>query len=947
MTESVRLSPREIVIGTLGNLEVHVGGTPVVVGPARQKAVLAVLAIEVNRVVPPDRLIDRVWGDRAPSRARSVLRTYVSQLRRALAATGATITWRDTGYLLDIDPAYVDLHCFRSLLAEARDSGDPRSALALADEALALWRGEPLAELDTPWARATREHLHQERAAAWADRIDWALECGRHGELLPDLAARTADDPLDERLAGQVMVALYRSGRPAEALEHYQRTRRRLAEELGTDPGPALQELHQRVLTTDPALVPPDRRPIPSGDGPRQLPAPPTAFVGRDEELEHLHRALVASEEATTVVISVLAGAGGIGKTWLVLHWAHRHAHRFPDGQLFVDLRGFDPLGDPVDPAVAVRGFLDALGADPDRIPADLDAQAALYRSLVAEKRMLIVLDNAATSDQVVPLLPGTPTCTVLVTSRRKLASLIDRHGARHLTLGVPDRDEARALLTARLPADRVATEPAAVDELVALCGAYPLALAITARTAATHPAIALTEIAAELRALGLEALDHDTDPAAGLPTVLSWSLRHLTEHQRAVFALLGIAPGPDTTSAATAALTGLPESPARKALAALEEASLIERQPGGRYAMHDLIRAYAATTAHNLPDDLREAALTRVIDFHLHTAHAADRLLNPDRELLQPNPPVPGVHPHPLPDTTAALTWLQAEHPTLKATQRTAATLGHHHAVWHLAWALENFHIRRGHLRDALTVWETALDAAPHLPAPSLHIRTHRLLGRAYSRLGQHEQATEHLQLALDLAVRHHDLTAQAHIHRTLALAWGRRGDDRRALRHARLALDLHRAIDQPTWEAHALNAVGWYAARLGEFDTARDHCHTALDLYRRHHYALGEAATLDSLGYIAHRSGDHQRALDHYHQALTLNRSLGNTYEIAETLDSAGHPQAALGQHEQARANWREALELFRDQGRSTDAQRVQRQLDDLDNTVDHSADKDTAHS
>ncbi|MET9224648.1 BTAD domain-containing putative transcriptional regulator [Lentzea sp. NPDC003310] len=936
MTESVRRGPRQIVIGTLGNLEVRAAGAPVVVGHARQKAVLAVLAIEAGRVVPPDRLIDRVWGGRAPARARSVLRTYVSQLRRALDATGATITWRDTGYLVDITPEHVDLHCFRGLLAEARDSGDPRSALALADEALALWRGEPLAELDTPWARATREHLHQERAAAWADRVDWALECGRHAELLPDLTARTADDPLDERLAGQVMVALSRSGRPAEALEHYQRTRRRLTEELGTDPGPALQELHQRVLTTDPALVvPPDRRHNAAADSPRQLPAPPTAFVGRDEELDHLHRALVASEEATTVVISVLAGAGGIGKTWLALHWAHRHAHRFPDGQLFVDLRGFNPIGDPVDPAVAVRGFLDALGADPGRIPADLDAQAALYRSLVARKRMLIVLDNAAGSDQVVPLLPGTPTCTVLVTSRRKLASVIDRHGARHLTLGVPDRAEARALLTARLPAGRVATEPAAVDELVALCGAYPLALAITARTAATRPALALTEIAAELRALGLEALDHDTDPAAGLPAVLSWSLRHLTDHQRTVFALLGIAPGPDTTSAATAALAGLPESPARKALAALEEASLVERQPVGRYAMHDLIRAYAATTAQDLPDDLREAALTRVVDFHLHTAHAADRLLNPDRELLHPDPPVPAVRPHPLSDKAAALAWLQAEHPTLLAVQRTAATLGRHHAVWHLAWVLENFHIRRGHLRDGLTAWQTALEAAPHLPAPSLHIRTHRLLGRAYSRLGRHEQATEHLQVALDLAVRHDDLAAQANIHRTLALAWGRRGDDRRALRHARLALDLHRTIGQPTWEAHALNAVGWYAARLGEFDTARDHCHAALDLYRRHRYATGEAATLDSLGYIAHRTGDHRRALDHYHQALTLNRTLGNTYEIAETLDSAGHPQAALGRHEQARAHWREALELFQDQGRSTDAQRVQRQLDDLDDT------------
>lgn len=395
------------------------------------------------------------------------------------------------------------------------------------------------------------------------------------------------------------------------------------------------------MLTADPALTLPAVDTPPSVT-PRQLPAPPSPFIGRDDELNHLHSALDIPDAAATVVISALGGAGGIGKTWLALHWAHRHTDRFPDGQLFVDLRGFSPTGDTVEPAVAVRGFLDALGVDPGRIPTDLDGQAALYRSLVAGKRMLIVLDNAATSDQVVPLLPGTPTCTVLVTSRRKLASLIDRHGARHVTLDVLDRNDARALLTARLPADRVAAEPDAVGELVTLCGAYPLALAITARASATRPAIPLTEIAAELRALGLEALDNDTDPAAGLPTVLSWSLRHLTEQQRIVFALLGIAPGTDTTPPATAALTGLPDSTARRALAALEEASLLERRPGSRYAMHDLVRAYATTTATALPDDVRETALVRTIDFHLHTAHAAAYLLNPTARSRHPSRPRP-----------------------------------------------------------------------------------------------------------------------------------------------------------------------------------------------------------------------------------------------------------------------------------------------------------------
>ncbi|MGM1058423.1 ATP-binding protein [Saccharothrix sp. Mg75] len=666
---------------------------------------------------------------------------------------------------------------------------------------------------------------------------------------------------------------------------------------------------------------------------PCQLPSAPALFVGRAAEVDLLDRALVAAG------VSTIGGAGGMGKTWLVLAWAHRHLDRFPDGQLFVDLHGFSPTREPMDPAVAVRGFLDALGVDPGRIPADLDAQAARYRSLVAGRRMLIVLDNAATSGQVVPLLPGGSTCTVLVTGRTRLSSLIDRHGARHLTLDVLTHDETHALLAARLGTARVVAEPDAVEELVGLCGRYPLALAITARNAATRPLVPLAEIAGELRELGLEALDHDTDPAASLPAVLSWSLRRLTDEQRTVFALLGIAPGPDTTVSAAAALTGLPPARARKALSALEEASLVERRSHGRYAMHDLIRDYATTTAHDLPDDVRQTALTRVMDFHLHTATTADHLLNPHHPFLPPAEPAPGVRPLPLSDDAAAADWLQDEHATLLATQHVAAALGHHRVVWHLAWALNNFHIRRGHLRDSLASWRAALDAAAHLPDPASRSRAHRHLGRACARLGRHEEAAAHLDRALDLATRHRDTVEQAHTHRVLAFSWGRRGDDRRALDHARHALDLYRAVGRPLWEADALNSVGWYSARLGDLDTARDHCHAALTLHRQHHDPDGEASIMDSFGLIAHRGGEHRQAIGHYRQALVRYRTLGNTYFLAYTLDNLGHPHAALGQHEQARTAWQEAMEFYREQGRDTDARRLRRQLDDLDDSLDTS--------
>ncbi|HEX6346569.1 AfsR/SARP family transcriptional regulator, partial [Umezawaea sp.] len=668
---SERGTAPDIEVGVLGGLEVRVGGVPVAVGHARQRAVLAVLADEVGRVVPVDRLIDRVWGGRPPARVRSVLRTYVSNLRRV----GATITWRDNGYLLAADPEGVDLHRFRRLLAEARASDDPGRALVVVERALALWRGEPLAELDTPWARSSREHLYRERGAAVADRVDWALGCGRHGDLVPELTTRAAEDPLDERLAGQVVLALYRSGRQAEALEHYGRTRRVLAEELGADPGPALRELHQRVLTADPGLLLPAAGPV----VPRQLPAPPASFVGREAELERLDAVVEAAGRSATVVIPALAGEGGVGKTWLALHWAHRHVERFPDGQLFVDLRGFSPEGEPLDPAVVLWGFLHALDVPPARVPAALDARVALYRSAVAGRRMLVVLDNAATVEQVVPLLPGSASCTVLVTGRRRLSSLVDRHGAEHVQLDVLSRREARALLVERLGAERVAAEPDATDELIGLCGHHPLALAITTRHAVTRPSVALAELVAELRDLGLDVLDDD-DPMASVPAVLSWSLRHLTAQQRTAFALLGVAPGPDIDLPAAASLTGVPPALARKVLRALEDHSLLDRHPHGRCAMHDLTRAYAAATARDdLDEPVRRAALDRVVDFYLHTAHAADRLLDPHRAPVRLDPPTPGTHPHPLADLPAALAWLEDHHPHLLAAQQTAAAGGRH----------------------------------------------------------------------------------------------------------------------------------------------------------------------------------------------------------------------------------------------------------------------------
>jgi tetratricopeptide (TPR) repeat protein len=652
------------------------------------------------------------------------------------------------------------------------------------------------------------------------------------------------------------------------------------------------------------------------------LPAAPAAFIGRIEELIELSAALNrAADSGRTVAVSVLTGAGGIGKTWLALHWAHRHIERFPDGQLFVDLHGFSPAEEPMDSAVAVRGFLEAFGVDRRHLPTDMHSQVALYRSLVADKRVLVVLDNAATVDQIIPLLPGSATCTVMVTSRRWLTGLITAYGAQPVHLDVLSAAEARRLLATHLTSHRVAAEPDAVTELVARCSGFPLALAIVAGRSRLQPRLPLAALAAELRheADRLNALDSN-DPTASLPTVLSWSLRALAPEQREMFGLLGIVSGPDISLGAVTSLTALPAVQVKRLLGELEEASLLDHDGRGRYRMHDLIRTYATTQ-----------------QMALHTAYAADRLLNSYRQNISLDPLVPGVQPHPLSDVSAALAWMDAEYPNLLAAQRIAITNQWHQTVWELAWVVSTFHYRRGRRHEDVAVQRAALDAAHHLADPSARVIAQRHLGRAYVRLGQHEEAIKQLHQALASAEHQQDFTQQAHTRRQLAWAWGRYGNYRQALEHATQALALYRTLGRPEWEADALNTVGWHAALLGDYDVARAHCQNALALHRLHDNPTGEADTLASLGWIDYQSGLHQQAVDHYQQALDLYRSFGHAAAVANALDGLGHPHAAAGRRRQAQATWREALKLYREQGRDEDVARVQRQLGELDKRPD----------
>jgi DNA-binding SARP family transcriptional activator len=904
----------------LGAIEAEAGGEPVDLGHVRQRSVLAVLLVEANVPVSAEALADRIWGSRVPQRGPATVYSYLSRLRRSLAhLDGVELVRRSGGYVLNVDPIAVDLHRFRRLVAAARAT-DGERALALFDEALGLWRGEPFAGLDTVWLDRQRETALSERLAAELDRSDLALACGRHTELLIELRARAQAHPLDERVAGQLMIALYRSGRQAEALDRYDAVRRQLAEELGTDPGALLRSIHRQILTADPAIaIGHQRSPaIESGPTwltvPRQLPAPPSTFTGRSDQLAELDRAMAPTpEQSTTVVISAIGGSGGVGKTWLALHWAHRNIERFPDGQLYVNLRGFDPAGSPLLPESAVRTFLDALGVPATAVPATLDAQTALYRSLTAGKRILIVLDNARDSTQVVPLLPGSPTCTVLITSRNTLPALVTAHGARPIVVDVLTEVEARQLLTRQLGAERMAAEPEAVDALIRHCAGLPLALGIIAARATLAPALPLTELAGQLRdtTTRLDALDAG-ELTANLRAVLSSSRDALGDDAAQLFALLGLAPGPDIGLPAVASLAAKPIGTVRALLNELGNAHLVQSTTPDRYRMHDLVHRYAFEQARSPHEATR-----RVLEHYLHSADIANALLGPGRGSISLPPPQPGVVPARLGDHTAALAWFTAERTVLVRAVEHAAAQGFDQHAWQIAWCATMFLSRREHWHDLLVIQRLALAAAQRLADPLALTHAHRGLGSAYVGLGEYEQAYAHLSPALDFAIVVGDPVWQAQAHRGLGRLHAKQARFQEALPHDERALELFRQAGNRVGQANALNAVGWHLAHLGQHRRAVTCCRQALALYEQMGDRHGQALTWDSLGFARHGLGQHRDSAGCYRRAVDLLRDLGHRSLQAGSLVDLGQALLVSGDHEGGVAAWQEALGIFEDLG------------------------------
>lgn len=922
----------------LGPVEIHSGGQALEIGSPQQRLVAAALAVDAGRLVTAEALIDRVW-DAAPSGARRTLHVLITRTRRALEQApdgeGVTVVGRSGGYVLTIDPSHVDIHRFRQLVDTARRSGDEAATASLRD-ALQLWRGEPLTGLRGDWASGTRAAWRQEyldAVLAWA-RAE--LAAGDPAVTVGPLTALAGEHPLAESVGTALMKALAAAGRPADALGHYTGLRQRLADELGVDPGTGTQAVYQAILhgqaATGGATVP--AQPPPGGPVvPRQLPAAlGHLFTGRAAEMTRLTTVLGSGESGRPVVIAGIGGAAGVGKTWLALHWAHEHADRFPDGQLWLNLRGFDPSEPPLDTGTAVQGLLEGLGVVPAAVPVSPQAQAGLYRSLAAGKRILLVLDNARDVSQVEPLLPGSPTCAVLITSRHRMAGLAATHGALTLDLDTFSDGDAYSLMARHLGAGRLASEPGAARDLLAGCAGLPLAISIVAARAAAQPRFPLAAMAAELGddLTRLDALDTG-DRAASVRSVLSWSYRALDPAARDVFSLLGLAPGPDISVQAAASLCASTVPQTQPALRALETMHLVQQHVQGRYRMHDLVHLYALELAESQQRaGARTAALWRVTGYYLHTAAAGELTLSPQRGQIDLVDPGSGCTPDFLAGKEAALAWFGREYPCLLATQRLAAAQGWHEHVWQLAWATDSYHKFRGSLGNWVMTWQAALSAADQLGKPAVQALTRRCLGYACSRTGQHARARTYLEEALSFAGQAGDAAARAHTHNMFTRVLIMQGSHERALEHAQTALRLFRELGLGVWEADTLMLLSDGQGQLGDLDQARSAGLAALELHRQYGDQHGAANSCDCLGYVALEAGEYAQALRHHGEALALWRGLGHSHGEADSLAGQAVAYTALGDRDNATRASRQALALLTDQHRLADVEQLRLRLE-----------------
>jgi DNA-binding SARP family transcriptional activator len=936
----------------LGPVEVRAGEDWRGIGAPKWRSVLAALLIHPGQIVSADTLIGELWRDEPPARAANLVSIYVLRLRRLMDdPDGHLLVTRAPGYLLRVAGDDTDALLFEAMVRDGRRAfaaGDPEGAARRLTEALGLWYGRPLADVPpTPLVEAEAERLSELRLGADELRITAELALGGHDQAVAELRRLLADHPLREGLWLLLMRALDGAGRHAEALEAYGQARDAISGQLGVDPGAELRQLHADLLAKDTApagvitagVLNPPAEPAPeprqarstkrAASGPAQLPADIADFTGRDEQVKRLSDLLSgigASGDPGAVRIAVVAGSGGLGKTSLAVHAAHRVRRRFPDGQLYVDLLGATAA--PLLPGDVLARFLRDLGVDGRDIPVDEDERAARYRTTLARRRMLVVLDNARDAAQVRPLLPGSASSAVLVTTRSRMPDLAS---TKLVDLNVLDDDEALKLFVKVVGEERAAAEPEATAELLDACAGLPLAIRICAARLVTRSGWTIRAMAGRLTD---EHRRLDEMRAGDLAVRASFevsftSLPPSTDKRgidpALAFRLLGLWHGPSISSAAAAAMFGVPEYSAEDALEVLVDTHLLESVATDRYRFHDLLRVYAAERAEaDLLAAERDAALTRLLTWYMRTADAAATAVLPQRY----NIPLeqPDADPPPLDFATGeeALAWYDGERTNLVAATRQAAASGRHEIAWRLPAPLFIIFNSRGNWADCIATHRIALDSARQ--AGNRHGEAW-VLNNLGDALGVTRDAEGASHLERSLAIRHEvgDRIGEAQAANNLADTYQWLGRTEDALDLLRRALDLNREAGNRYGEGVALVNLG---STLLDFDRAAE----AIDYLLEARRTFGEIDLLDGAGYALHILGRcylslrrDAEALSCLQEALTSHRATGNRRRQAATLRSLGTAQSRVGQAAEARESWRQAAVIFTELGDRTEAEEV----------------------
>ncbi|MFF3330459.1 BTAD domain-containing putative transcriptional regulator [Streptomyces sp. NPDC002888] len=943
--------------GLLGPVRAWRGENALATGSPQQRALLAALLLREGRTATAGELIDALWGEDPPSQALAALRTYASRLRKVLDP--GVLESESGGYAVrGLREGALDLTVAQELAAEAekaRGAGDLCHAREVLNRALGLWDGETLAGIPGPYAEAQRVRLEEWRLQLLESRLDMDLEQGCHAEAVSELTALTAAHPLRERLRELLMLALYRSGRQAEALAVYTDTRRLLADELGVDPRPGLRELQQRILQADPALAEPSApvaEPAVVPVRPAQLPATVPDFTGRASFVAELSDVL-ASAEGRVMAVSALAGIGGVGKTTLAVHVAHQARGAFPDGQLYADLQGAGARA--AEPETVLGAFLRALGTADSAIPDSLEERAALYRSVLDGRRVLVLLDNAKDAAQIRPLLPGTEGCAALVTSRVRM---VDLAGAHLIDLDVMSPDEALSLFTKIVGEERVGSEREAALDVVAACGFLPLAIRIAASRLAARRTWTVSVLAAKLAD---ERRRLDELQAGDLAVKATFELGYgqLEPAQARAFRLLGLADGPHFSLAAAAAVLNLPVEDTEDLLESLVDTSLLESAAPGRYRYHDLVRLYARACAERdeWPPSEREAAVSRLLDFYLATAAGVYAIERPGDRLVDHLAPTqyPGLD---FPDRRAARDWLYTEANCLLSLARQSATCPNTlpRAI-DLLWAALDLSESGANSREYEATAKALLEATQRADVAQVEARALMTLAHAHLDGGRFDMADEEAERVIRLAHEADDLlpacwagnaravialyqnrTSDGEEHLSRAIEDFRTLGDRpgeasslcnlsrihlatgrtqSAVALAEQGMEIYDAMGNSMRGANGRYALGMALTQCGQLVAAADRLHEALDVFRDSRQRLWEGMTLFRLAEVDIAGQRYAQAAANAEMALTVLRGIGGEWRRGNVLTVLGHALTGVGHTGRARVCWEEAMRIYEELG------------------------------